>query len=139
MGKKRLIGIILTLLASSASSNEVHETIIGKWQSDETLTLEDMNRHSITTKARDIFEDDFFGKLIIIIRKNEFASYFLGEDEPKFEPYEIIESNENSITIQYYWEYIDDYNEMTLYLEDDYLYIPIPTKWEFNEYFRRIE
>jgi len=114
------------------------DAFIGKWKSDEALTLQDMNKYNVTDKARKVLEQGMFGRLVVIFRKGEGASYFEDEETPVFEPYEIVEVGDNSVTIKYYVDVLKDYMERTWYVEDNLLYTRT-SKWNFKEYFRRVE
>lgn len=50
---------------------------LGRWKSDEALTLEDMRKHpELSSKAKTLFENNFFGKLIAIFGPRSYGSYF---------------------------------------------------------------
>ena len=134
--KKPLLILLLLALPVAGKSAEVPDWLIGTWQSNEKLTLADMNRHpEVSQKARKFFENKFFGRDVQIFRKNDSTSYFV-DDKPahlKYEAYEKISVNGDTIKIV-------DFNnilgkmEHTIYREGQCFYVLV-SKWEFKEYF----
>ena len=91
-------GFLLLLFSPALLSAEIPDAFLGKWKSDEALTLRDMNQYDVPDKVRKILEDGMFGRLVVIFKNDVGASYFEDEEVPEFEPYEIIEVGDNSVT-----------------------------------------
>jgi len=134
----KLLTIIMLLAAPALClGDEMPDWLIGVWQSNEKMTLDDMNNnHEVSQKAHQVFDHDFFGKLIQVVRKNESASYFVDEKPKniKFEKYKKVIVKENSVTFIQYSEVINDDMESTIYKEGECFYMLV-SKWQFKECF----
>ena len=136
-----LFSCLLMWLSSCESRDEVPAAFIGTWQSDAELTLESMrNSDKVDLQARATFEDDFFGRLIIVYRPFESRSYFIdSEERPDFEPHAIVDSGPNFVTFR-----MPDNEELgldverTWYVDGDLMIVRMD-EWGFVEVFRRIE
>ena len=135
-----LVSGLLVLLLACDSRDEIPSAFVGTWQSDEQLTLESMRgSDKVDPVARATFEDDFFGRLIVVYRPYDGRSYFIDSDErPDFEPHAIVDSGTNFVTFS------DPNNEAlgldverTWYVDGDLLIVRMD-EWGFVEVFRRI-
>lgn len=117
-----------------------HSVLIGKWKSNEKLTLESMNSvEGITPKARELFENDLFGHLVIEYKENEYRAINEKDNyDSGFIPYEVLEVTDRYIRIKEWCDILKEYEESTLYLDGDCYYI-ITSKFNFKEYFCRYE
>lgn len=109
---------------------------LGRWKSDETLTLEDMHKHpEVTEKARALFENNFFGRLVVINGLRNRGSYFEDISSPDaitFEPYLVIQRGTDWMTTRHTLLGIE--SESKWFCEGTRIYALV-TKWEFREYF----
>lgn len=139
----KLISILALLsIFSSAQAEDPIDKFLGRWQSDEEKTLEDMQRHpDIPKQSRQYLEKNLFGQLILIIRKNESASYFPEDENSKiaeFEPHTVTEVGDNYVVFQGYDLLLGKERQTKFYYEDGYIFTYV-TKWNFKEYFHRLD
>ncbi len=148
---KQLYFIVFLILLTSCAKAPKSE-LLGVWKSNEELTIESMNSIvGVTQKAKDIFENDFFGHLIAEYKETEARAYFdnceeecektnncgsVCDDFKKFTPYELIEETDSYFIIQNYDELLSEDVEKTLYREDQCYYM-LFSKWKIKEYFCR--
>jgi hypothetical protein len=122
-----------------ARSAELPSCMLGRWKSDESRTLEDMRRHpEVTEKAKEVFGNNFFGRLIVVFGSNGSTAYFEGEqppDQATFTPYEIVESKADSVVLRVSSSGVEWLSKW--YCDEDSIYTHV-SKWEFREYFRRL-
>ena len=134
--------ICIALLAAGCESRqEIPVAFVGNWQSDEQLTLESMRASELIDRdARLVFEDAFFGRLIVEYRQYEGRSYFADSDQrPDFEPHDIVSSGPNFVTFRVPDnEKLGLATERTWYVDGDLLIVQLE-EWGFVEAFRRIE
>ncbi len=101
-----------------------------------------MQRHlNIPEKSRQFLKKNFFGWLILIIKKNESASYFPEDENSKiaeFEPHTVTEVGDSYVVFQGYDLLLEEERQTKFYYEDGYIFTYV-TKWNFKEYFHRIE
>jgi hypothetical protein len=109
---------------------------LGRWKSDAALTLEDMRKHpEITEKARSLFENNFFGRLVVIYGSRSSASYFEDREDRQsltFEPYDIVERGPDWMLLNR--EFSGIKVQSKLFCEGSRIYALV-SKWEFREYF----
>jgi hypothetical protein len=111
--------------------------LIGTWQSDEKRTLAEVNKvKDMPEKVRNMFENNFFGKLKFRITKDKIFSDFDGNKSE--ESYEIVSESEKSVTIKTWNDFFNEYQESTYFIEGDSIYAVV-SKYEFREYFKRIK
>ena len=131
----------LMILGGCESRPEIPAAFVGKWQSDEQLTLESMRASDrVDGEARFLFENGFFGRLIVEYRQHEGRSYFLDEPErPDFEPHDIVDSGPNFVIFREPDnEQLGLSTERTWYVDGDMMIVQLE-EWGFVEVFRRIE
>lgn len=135
MSKQCLLIIAIALLGCE-NRLVPHYAFLGKWKSNEKLTLASMNRaKDVTPEARALFENDFFGHLVIEHKEHESRATNEKDDyDSGFEPYEVVEVTDKYIRIKEWSELLQQFDETTLYLEGDCYYV-ITSKYEFREYF----
>ena len=113
---------------------------IGKWKSNEQMTLQSMNgKKNIPEKMVKLFTKDFFGKLIIEIKEETVSSYFVDDNEWKQEnlPYTKKVLSPNSIFISYTDKETDIKLEYEYIFENNCFYTLV-SKFQFREYFCRV-
>jgi hypothetical protein len=117
--------------------------LIGVWKSDEQKTLASMNQTTgVTKRAKEVFENDFFGRLNIEYRKDEWRSYFDGEEDgidgnEIFLPYTLVEETDKEFIIEYYDEINEEKVTQILRREGDCYWLPV-SRWQFREYFCKV-
>ena len=94
----------LLALASNASAGELPDCFLGRWRSNESLTLADMrNHHEVTPKARALFEAGFFGRLVLVNTRTRSGGYFDSEQDRKslsLEPIQVLSSTPTSAVVR---------------------------------------
>jgi hypothetical protein len=132
--------LAIPIWAAVASAQPMPESFLGRWQSNEALTLADMRKHpEVSEKARAVFEAKFFGRLVQVIRERDFATYWVDEKPAQlaFQTYVSVTINaRDSVTVVVRDEF-NEFNKRTLYLEGQCFYALV-TKWRFREYFCRV-
>ncbi len=133
---RSLVVFAALALGTPAAISGVPECMIGRWKSDEALTLADMRKHpEVTEKAKALFENKFFGRLILIFGSRYAGSYFEGEQDQRdrlLEKIEVVASGSNWVTLSN--RYLDTENIQQWVCEDGRIYAEV-TKWKFREYF----
>jgi hypothetical protein len=129
-----LIALVLTPL--HALSACVPDCFIGRWKSDEALTLQDMRRHpEVTEKAKALFDNKFFGRLILVNGPSYGGGYLEGRQSPadlSFEKYDIAERGANWVTFRNRTLGVVQLQRWVC--EDNRIYTVV-SRWEFREYF----
>ena len=117
--------------------------LLGIWKSNEAMTLESMNKTAgVTQKAKKLFSNEFFGKLILDFRSDhELKSFIPGETDDleefnKYGPFEILATNSEYIELKQYSEILNESMTQKYYFNEECLYVYI-SKWRFREYFCR--
>ncbi|WP_444916576.1 hypothetical protein [Microbulbifer sp. JMSA003] len=114
---------------------------VGTWQSNEKKTLASMNNvEDIPEKTQMLFRSNFFGRLVNVVRADSFATYIIGEkpEALTFSPHTIEVLSADTIRITYYDELSTSDETRILKYENNCYSLPV-TKWEFREYFCRVE
>ena len=135
----RLVALAVILMLNGCGGKVVpHSTLLGKWKSNEKLTLESMNGvEGVTKKAREVFENNFFGHLVVEYKEKEYRSINDKDNiESSFVPYEVLEVTDRYIRIREWSDLLKENEESTLYFEGDCYYV-ITSKFNFREYFCR--
>ena len=135
----RLVAIsVLSVLLGCQAQYQSDEYLVGKWKSNEKLTLESMNRvEGVTLEARELFENDFFGNAVVEYKEDVFRITDKKLDYVSdFEPYEILEATSTKIRLKSWNSVFEEYQEWDLFLNGDCYYI-IVSKFEFREYYCR--
>jgi len=136
-----LCACLLSLLQGCESRDEIPASFVGTWQSNKQLTLESMRQSTLVdADARAVFEDDFFGRLVVDYRQYEGRSYFVDADErPEFEPHDIVDSGPNFVIFRVPDnEKLGLDTERTWYVDGDLMIVRLD-EWGFVEVFMRIE
>ena len=138
---RRLLVIALLLLSGCTKEPPaLPPAFLGTWQSDEELTLESMRQSdAISDEALAVFENNFFGRLVVIISETDRASFFIDEGGlPDIVAHNIAAADASSVTfIEPSNEELGLSTERTWYVDGDLIAIPIE-EWGFTEYFRRV-
>ena len=94
----------------------------------------------IDSDAQIIFEDAFFGRLVVEYREHEGRSYFIdAEDRPEFLPHDIVDSGPNFVTLRVPAnEKLGLDTERTWYVDGNLMIVQLD-EWGFVEVFRRLE
>lgn len=136
---KSILLVALLFLHSLAVADEYF--YVGVWQSDKAKTLESMREvEDIPQKAIELFEGDFFGRLVNVVKKDSFATYFV-DDKPKeivFIPAEIEILAPNKVRTKCFDQDSGLYTE-TITTYEGNCYSLTVGKWGFKEYFCKIE
>ncbi len=111
--------------------------MLGRWKSNEELTLADMARHpEVTEKARVLFSNHFFGRLVNVNGPRHQADYFIEDkDKPiEFVPIHVAESTEDSAVIEVESEALGHAIRTSWFCENGLIYA-LTSRWNFREYF----
>jgi hypothetical protein len=134
--KTFVAALIATLVPQIGFAVDPPACFLGLWKSDATLTLEDMRKHpEITEKARSLFENNFFGHLVVIYGSRSSASYFEDREDRQsltFEPYDVVERGPDWMLLSR--EFSGTKVKSKLFCEGSKIYALV-SKWEFREYF----
>ena len=137
----KLVAFVVLLMLIGCDEGVVpHSALLGKWKSNEKLTLDSMNSVAgVVPKVRELFENDFFGHLVVEYKENEYRSINEKDNyESSFKPYEVLEVTDGYIRIRDWNDLLKDSEETTLHFEGD-CYYALTTKYNFREYFCRYE
>jgi hypothetical protein len=92
----------------------------------------------VTEEARTLFENDFFGQLVVEYKENESRSVIERDDfDTGFQPYQVVEVTEDYIRIKESSKILGD-TETTIYPDGECFYV-IVSKFQFREYFCRVK
>lgn len=129
-----LIGILA--LSGCELNSTPHQAILGKWRSNEQLTLESIVvTEGITPQTREFLEGDFFGHLEIEIRETVSRTTIQRDNyDSGFEPYQVVEVSDDFIRIRAWSNFFQNYDVRTLYLDGE-CYYEIFVEFNFREYF----
>jgi len=137
--RMKQILILFIFVISTQSNADESPFYVGTWQSNEEKTLASMNEvHDIPEKTKLFLRDNFFGRLVNVVREDTFAAYFIGErpDKLVFRPYDVEVLSNSTIRITYYDEFTDSNVIQTLTFEENCYSLQV-SKWNFKEYFCR--
>jgi len=135
------LAMVVTLLGCSKPP---HEELLGYWKSNESRTLESMRKTpGIPMETREFFENNFFGKLVVEYKVDTVRSkYELDKDNIeefyKYYPYKVLEKGKNYYLLESH-SYISDENDINKIHMEGNCYYALVTKYDFREYFCRIE
>lgn len=139
---KLMLGVLVLIFQIPVQAAGGVEQFLGTWQSDEARTLADIrSRDTIPPEVLAKLENGVFGRLMLIIRAQESAAYFVDDPLtliPHFEPHKITELSANHIVIGSFDRLHGTVDEQHWYFEDGFIY-SFSTAWQFREFFRRIE
>ncbi len=115
--------------------------LIGIWKSNSERTLASLNTvEGISDDARKYLKQNVFGLLTREFTATELRTYFgqvkAGEQSSKFQPYRIVETNDNKIVIEHTDPLTNKKTVSTLYPEGE-CYYELVSKWQYKEYFCR--
>lgn len=132
----------MVALCGSAQAKDFTKQILGKWQSDEAKTLEDMRQHpEIPANVQERFKHNYYGRLRLIIQKERSAAYFPDQDleEPiKFGEHRFLQQGDNYLDIGFYNSEEQRDDVIRWYFEGEYMYTYVP-KWQFREYYKKLD
>ena len=123
----------LIALAAATHAAELPDCFLGRWRSNEALTLADMHKHpEVTPKARSLFEAAFFGRLVVVYTKSRSGAYLEPEQDRNsltLDPLEVVSSTSTSAVVR---RHIEGFAlDAELFCEDGRLV----SRWKFREYF----
>lgn len=133
--------IALTLVGCSPIP---HEDLLGYWKSNEPKTLESMRATpGITEKAKELFEKDFFGKLVIEYKADTYRAKFEREEDnieefDQYYPYKILKKGEGYYLVESYSQHLEENETKKIYMDGNCYYVLV-SKWNFREYFCRFD
>ncbi|MBU6953557.1 hypothetical protein [Hahella sp. HN01] len=137
---QRAILVQCIIFSPLAAAYEVSD-LVGTWQSNEEMTLRSMEAApGIPEKTRAFFRSGFFGKLIVVSRENESIAYFVDEkpENLEFIPHVIHKVSDKQFSMEYPGEGAPEHSIRIITLDGD-CYSIKDGKWEFYEYFCRVE
>lgn len=134
--------MLLSLLAISVFCRaEDKPFYVGTWQSNEAKTLASMEKvEGMPEKSKETFRQNFFGKLVNVIKKDSFTTFFTNQkpDEPEFIDADIQVLSPNKVRIKYFHESRGKHVVRELLIEDNCYTLPV-LQWDFEEYFCRVD
>jgi len=139
----RFLFVLLFLLGITGAHAE-ENMLIGLWKSDEIKTLNSMNEtEGVTSEATKIFENDFFGQLIIEYREKDFRSRFIKAEDhhevlDEYIEYQIVEETNEYLLVESIDMLLNEQNPKKLFKDGNCYYVLV-SKWEFKEYFCRLD
>lgn len=141
-----LVAVAAVFFASACSERQqIPEAFVGTWRSDEALTLASLDdSKGVTSADIRMFSDEFFGNRVIVYKAREFRAYWVGgewsgvEQEVRWIPYDIVASGPDFMTLQYPATDYTEAEQKTWRIDGALIYVEEP-KWDFKEYYRRID
>jgi len=131
-----IAALSLVVLASKAPCAELPDCLLGRWRSNEALTLADMRRHpEVTPQARALFEAAFFGRLVLVNTRTRSGAYLEPEqdrDSLSLQPIQVVRSTPTSAVIRTDLAGIAQDTEW--FCEGGVIYALV-SRWKFREYF----
>lgn len=144
-----IAALSIGVCASQAFAAGLPDCMLGRWRSNEALTLADMREHpEVTPKARAFMEADFFGRLVLVNTRTLSGSIFepakrnsltskseslsLKPDPFSLKPFEVLSSTPTSAVIRTVPFGVDFETEW--FCEGNLIYALV-TGWRFREYF----
>jgi len=136
----RMVGVIaittFVVVAGKTSAAELPDCFLGRWRSNEALTLADMRKHpEVTPKARALFEAGFFGRLVLVNTRTRSGGYFDSEKDRKslaLEPIQVASSTPTSAVIR--TDLVGTAQDTEWFCEGATIYALV-SRWKFREYF----
>ena len=126
----------LIVSTSTASSAELPDCFLGRWRSNEALTLADMRMHpEVTPKARALFEKAFFGRLALVNTRTLSGGYMEPEQDRNslsLQPIQVVSSTPTSAVIR--TDLIGIAQDTEWFCESGLIYALV-SRWKFREYF----
>lgn len=137
MNLVRVIAVLsLVVHATKVSAEKLPDCFLGRWRSNEALTLADMRKHpEVTPKARALFEAGFFGRLVLVNTRTLSGSYFEPErdrNSPSLEPIRLLSSTPTSALIR--TDLVGIVKDTEWFCEGGNIYALV-SRWRFREYF----
>jgi hypothetical protein len=136
---KQISSIFTAILLGSCAATETNK-LVGTWKSNEEMTLASMAQaEDLKQEAIDLFNKDFFGKLIVEYKEKESRSYFDTEEENvpemyEFYPYKIVAEGPDYMELEWVNWLTNEIDTSTIYFEGECYYMKLN---KFNEYFCR--
>ena len=135
--KKNLLILVLLIIAPSGCSIKEKNPLIGRWQSDEAATLQEITHCDTCTKKQIelITSKISFGEFILEIDEDTITSYYEGSDNAG--NYKIISIDSPFIIIESHDPITEAVGLVTIEIRDNRMWIP-STLLGFREVFTRI-
>ncbi len=131
-------GLLLLFIVPSAFSAELPDCFLGRWRSNEVLTVADMRQHpEVTGKARALFESAFFGRLVVIYTRTRGGGYLEPEqdrDSLELAPLNVVASTPTSVVLR--TSLLGVTQDSEWFCEEERIYALV-SRWKFREYFTR--
>lgn len=115
--------------------------LLGKWQSNEKATLEEMEKHGgdIPEKLKKMLSDKFFGQLTLEYTCSTMTSYFKDSPTAKDMKYEIIRRESNLLEVRYHApELLGGITTKRINIIGDCYYVPT-AGFTFSEVFCKVK
>ena len=134
MKTKILLVILLSLCSACAKDSCI---LKGRWQSNEKVTLEQMEKYGdVTEKQRQFFTNNFFGKLTVEYTCTEVTLH--SEGATSTGKYKIIHQVDNVLEVQFYDKVPDDGITKRIIFYGDCYQVPLHNL-HFSEVFCRVK
>jgi hypothetical protein len=131
----RLALVAILALVSCAKPNP--SVIYGTWQSNESLTLEQVASADLSAKQREFIEQPgFFGNLRVTYEEGRVLTEFQGSRA--YSPYRAVHSTEDSVAIEHMDPLTGDIVVQTVVVRGDQLWMPV-RNLGFYEVFTKVE
>jgi len=126
----------MLLVAQVACSTLPQRAIIGVWKSDADRTLASMRiAGNVTPEALRIYENDYYGHLVIEYRRDTVRAWFDNSDyDTGYQPYEVVEVAPDHVVTREWNELLGRYQLTTTYMEGACIY-GIAAEFGFREYY----
>lgn len=135
----------ILLVPACSERQQIPEAFVGTWQSDEALTLASLNdSKSVTSADLAIFADKFFGDRVFVYRAGKLRSYWVGEEwidveqDMEWLSYVIVAAGPDFMTLRYLATEYSEVEEKTWRIDGELIFVEEP-RWDFREYYRRID
>jgi hypothetical protein len=137
--------VIFSAFLLMGSNDVPHQDLLGVWKSNEEMTLASMRATpGVTKKAKDIFENDFFGRLIIEYKIDSYRARYEDEEDNidefhHYYPYRVLDRGDNYYILETRIPLVkDNLRQKTIYMDGE-CYYQLVSRWNFREYFCRIQ
>jgi len=136
---------VVLAMSSCSGGPQIPNAFVGTWQSDEKLTLASLeNSDLVSEDDLALFSDDFFGDRVFVYTPRKFRAYWVGQKSEGVEQgvqwlaYDIVDSGPDFMTLRYQATEYSDSGIKTWRVDGDLIYVE-ESKWDFKEYYRRID
>lgn len=135
---RSLIFVVILGSQGLALAASLPGCFLGRWRSNEELTLADMRQHpEVSPLAKELFERQFFGRLVIVFSKSFWGGYLdpdQGRDDVVFVPIDVVSATETTAVLRSTTLGVVQENEF--HCDSGRLWVLV-SRWKFREYFLR--